>query len=325
MSFNLFYSWQADLPSDANKDFIKTCLKQALNRVEREHELDERPSLDHDTLGVPGSPEIINTILSKIDKASIFVADLSFIAKTGNGKFCPNPNVLIELGYALKSLGSERLIFVVNEHWGVVENNLPFDLRHRRFPIKYNLAPKARLDAHNREHEKLVKEFVYRIGNVISSQGVTTPRTRPETFKQDQALFSKLINDFPSNGKLARFLDKESVGNLFLLWYVDEAERFVYNWSNAMHKFFDPTLEKQRQKLIELLTQFVDRIPNHVWLTPSGRYYDMGLEEPNISDGELERRLKARDEINEICKQAYKEHQELIYNCRKTLGSVEEA
>ena len=322
MSFKLFYSWQADLPSDTNKDFIKICLKQALNRVEREHDLDERPSLDYDTLGVSGSPEIINTILSKIDEASIFVADLSFIAKTENEKFCPNPNVLIELGYALKSLGGERLIFVVNEHWGAVENNLPFDLRHRRFPIKYNLAHKARVDAHNRERTELVREFVYRIGNVISSQGITTPRTRPETFKQDQALFSKLINDFPSNGKLARFLDRESVGNSFQPWYVEETERFVDNWSDAMHKFFDPTLEKQKQKLIQFLSEFVNEIVMNVVLR--GRFYDMGLEDLSISDHELERRLKERERIDEICKQAYKAHQTLIYSCRETLGSIEE-
>jgi hypothetical protein len=39
------------------------------------------------------------------------VADVTIVGR-GNGRPTPNPNVLIELGYALKSLGARRLILV---------------------------------------------------------------------------------------------------------------------------------------------------------------------------------------------------------------------
>jgi hypothetical protein len=53
------------------------------------------------------------------------------------GKSAPNPNVLIELGYAAAVLGWERVICVVNTAYGTVEQ-MPFDLRSRRL-LNYEL------------------------------------------------------------------------------------------------------------------------------------------------------------------------------------------
>jgi len=66
-----------------------------------------------------------------------FVADVSFIAERGenNKKLC-NPNVLIELGYAISKLGSDRLICVMNTAYGMPDD-LPFDLKHKRHPVQY--------------------------------------------------------------------------------------------------------------------------------------------------------------------------------------------
>ena len=51
----------------------------------------------------------------------------------------PNPNVLLEHGYALACLGDERLIGVMNSGTGGRAELLPFDLKHRRWPINYEL------------------------------------------------------------------------------------------------------------------------------------------------------------------------------------------
>ena len=48
----------------------------------------------------------------------------------------PNPNVMLEYGYALDALGNQRLIGVFNKAFGKPDD-LPFDLRHRRWPIQY--------------------------------------------------------------------------------------------------------------------------------------------------------------------------------------------
>ncbi|NSZ75042.1 hypothetical protein G6L74_14925 [Agrobacterium tumefaciens] len=43
--------------------------------------------------GVPGTPNISETILNKIRECEIFVGDVTFVAKTEGGKQIPNPNV----------------------------------------------------------------------------------------------------------------------------------------------------------------------------------------------------------------------------------------
>src|SRR5262249_3806523 len=71
------------------------------------------------------------TIFAKIDEAQVFVCDVSVINVGSAGRSTPNPNVLIELGYAIRKLGFSRIIMVMNSSFGSPEQ-LPFDLRMRR-------------------------------------------------------------------------------------------------------------------------------------------------------------------------------------------------
>jgi hypothetical protein len=94
--------------------------------------------MDKDTFHVPGSPAIAETIYGKIDRAAVFLSDLTYVAVRPNGGGIPNPNVLIEHGWALKSLSSRRVISVMNIALGDPDQHeLPFDLRHVRRPILY--------------------------------------------------------------------------------------------------------------------------------------------------------------------------------------------
>src|SRR6266852_4668683 len=134
----VFYSWQSDLPKGTNYTFIETCLNKAIKELQGAAKLD--PALDRDTAGLAGSPDIAATILDKINNCHVFVGDVSII-HGGPPRAAPNPNVLFELGYAVKRLGWDRVICVANEHFGKVES-LPFDVRQRRV-TKYTLAPDA--------------------------------------------------------------------------------------------------------------------------------------------------------------------------------------
>lgn len=145
--FNLFYAWQSDTPPRTGRNFVEAAATKALKRVHASGELELAPRLDKDTKGVPGMPDIANTILEKIRTSSAILADLTFIGKDsirseGERKLLPNPNVLLEFGYAIAHLGWERVICVMNTHYGKKED-LPFDLRHRRWPLSYCLPPDA--------------------------------------------------------------------------------------------------------------------------------------------------------------------------------------
>ena len=135
----VFYSWQNDLNNKYNRNFIKDCLERAIKKVNKSLDLEEAVRLDVDTKNVPGSPDIANTIYGKIRESDVFVGDVSFIGKTFSGKYCSNPNVLIELGYALSSLTDICIINLMNTSYGSPNGNLPFDLAHKRWPIIYML------------------------------------------------------------------------------------------------------------------------------------------------------------------------------------------
>lgn len=144
----IFWSWQSDTPQNAGRHFVRDViadLARSLNgedetedaeRPETDGELGEqladdgRVEIDHDTQGVGGSPPIADTILRKIREAAVLVADVTPIAITTAGKRVPNPNVMIELGYAMKVLGHERIVLVMNSAEGAALKYLPFDLRH---------------------------------------------------------------------------------------------------------------------------------------------------------------------------------------------------
>ena len=132
----VFYSWQSDLPNVTNRNFILQALENAAKTLRNDNSLQVEPVIDRDTFGVPGSPNISETIFGKIDQARVFVCDISIInqdviKENPNVRLTPNPNVLLELGYALKALGDKQIILVLNDAYGIPES-LPFDLRMRR-------------------------------------------------------------------------------------------------------------------------------------------------------------------------------------------------
>ncbi|MCZ7648118.1 MAG: nucleotide-binding protein [Planctomycetota bacterium] len=145
-----------------------------INRDNTDYEL----VIDRDTTGVPGSPNIADTIFNKIENSDIFVADVSIINPPQPGaKATPNPNVLIELGYAFGVLGDGRVLMVMNsafnipdEHKESPKNVLPFDLGLKRV-IPYELT--SRDDPRKDEvRESLVGRLAHQVTEMLA-----TPRT----------------------------------------------------------------------------------------------------------------------------------------------------
>jgi hypothetical protein len=142
MDFTIFYAWQSDRIETTHRYLIRDAAKEAVKRIGRSADVEDSPRLDHDTKGVPGTPEVAGTIFRKIQESGAFIADLTFIgvidSRDGGRKLLPNPNVLLELGYAARSIGWDRIICVMNTVYGPVEEQI-FDIRQRRWPICYML------------------------------------------------------------------------------------------------------------------------------------------------------------------------------------------
>lgn len=164
MSYKIFFSWQSDIHRNVGKNMIESALKQAVKNLRQdltvEEAVREELAIDRDTKGVAGSPPIVDTIFQKIDASGIFVADVSFIGKRPKGGMIPNPNVLIEYGWALKSLGHARIITVMNTAYGDPSTDqLPFDMRHLRHPIQYHCPEDATEDDRKQIQSTLANEF----------------------------------------------------------------------------------------------------------------------------------------------------------------------
>lgn len=176
MSKSIFWSWQSDRDPRVTRHLIREAMVIALDRLNSDSELEDRLDIDHDTKGMPGSPDIVASILEKIDAADMFVADITPIAVSESGKHLANPNVLIELGYAKKSLGPSRWITVWNTAFTECSvNDLPFDLRGKRGPITYNLFEGAQKSELSAARSSLAAAFEQAIGACLNSSSKSEP------------------------------------------------------------------------------------------------------------------------------------------------------
>jgi hypothetical protein len=156
----IFWSWQSDYAPKTCRHFIRAALVEAITQIADESGVDDadRPEIDHDTKGERGMADIAATILNKIADAAVFVADLTPIAQSPNGKWLPNPNVMIELGWAMHRPGWERVIGVLNMACGAKVEDLPFDIRQRRV-ITFVLGEDAKGESRAAVQAKLVTDL----------------------------------------------------------------------------------------------------------------------------------------------------------------------
>jgi hypothetical protein len=202
MTISIFFSWQADRSTRVCRNLQERALERAIESMGRTADLQnanrEDFVLDRDTKDEPGSPPVAATIFTKIDAAAVFVPDFTFVGLRPDGRSTPNPNVLVEYGWALKALGYRRIVPIMNTAYGgSLEIDLPFDLRHHRHPITYHCPEDADEATRKSVREQLVKELKYAIGLVVSSHAINTPiANEPAAWKsadQRSASVTRLI------------------------------------------------------------------------------------------------------------------------------------
>ncbi|WP_286887593.1 hypothetical protein [Aneurinibacillus sp. UBA3580] len=218
MKINVFYSWQSDLPNNSNRSFINDAIKKAINKLS--YEIKVFAEYDRDTLGTTGSPDISDTIFTKINKSDIFICDISIINKDYPGRKTPNPNVLVELGYAAKALGWEKVICLFNKKYGEL-TDVPFDINHRRILV---------YDSDKANEKQRVSEIFFKNISEMFSKGV---------------LFNPL-----------RDYVKGKIDYCFLevLKHISTIVYDTYSMSDSLRKVTD-LLNLEKNKLFDLLTK----------------------------------------------------------------------
>jgi hypothetical protein len=260
MDFTIFYAWQSDRPQNTHKYLIRDAAKEAVKRIGRDADVEYSPRLDHDTKDVPGTPEIAGSIFRKIQESAVFLADLTFIGATdlheGDKKLLPNPNVLLELGYAARCIGWDRIICVMNTAYGPVGEQI-FDIKERRWPICYGLK------GENPEDIRKAREFLS--GEIQTAIRMVMSSAYEAVDEAISRLNSEAVRFIANHRNYVYFYTAdEDVGRLGNAWFSraeaclldlklipayfePKADRFVYTWTytgklvvKRMESYFPP-------------------------------------------------------------------------------------
>lgn len=190
MAFTVFYSWQSDIAGSINRNFIEDALKKSIDKLGKDLLIqealrDSEIKIDKDTQGVPGIPPIVDVIFEKISRCGIFVPDLTFVGQTRGGRLLPNPNVLVEYGWALKEVTNSRIIPVMNAAFGEPSSEtLPFDMRHLRFPLTYYLKEDAAPEERKKVKEELVNKLTSAMALIVSNKLVPLESEQFDSIKE---------------------------------------------------------------------------------------------------------------------------------------------
>ncbi len=164
----VFYAWEYDRPQRFNRHLIRIALEAAAKRISGSA-IDAEVHIDSDTQGVPGQPPVTDTILKKIAACDIFAPDLTFVASTEYGKLVPNPNVLIEYGYALHAKPYTAMMSIMNTAFSPPEK-LPFDIGHVRHPLQYQIESTAKNSERRKTRDALSVQIETALRLMIADQ-----------------------------------------------------------------------------------------------------------------------------------------------------------
>ncbi len=89
----IFWSWQSDTPGKVCRHFVRDTLRLAIEALKQAPDVEEPTAaetresihLDQDRQGVTGSPDLARTIFEKIDRAAVFVADVTAVGTSDDG------------------------------------------------------------------------------------------------------------------------------------------------------------------------------------------------------------------------------------------------
>lgn len=242
MKPTLFYSWQSDAPDEVCRGFIEAALNKAIDEQKGESLTLAAPiRLEKDTTGESGTPDIPSTLLTRIRDAAVFVGDLTLVGtagQKGKKKKTPNPNVLVEYGYAAASMGWDRIIAVMNEAppFGKFERQI-FHLRHRRKPMcySYNLSETAFSSVHEAEGE-LSRRLSMAIKACLSASHLRADKLLARLDAKTAELmrlagkapfFALGAHEAAFQTEIIRLLDLE----LLRYDHSAEAQKYAYHWT----------------------------------------------------------------------------------------------
>jgi hypothetical protein len=261
--YTVFYSWQTDTPDECGKGFIREALNAAITKLSLDIDVEEAPRVDSGMEGVAGSPDVATVMFDKITESSIFLGDMTLVGEikshgsdSASVKRTPNPNVAIEMGLAAGILGWERIICVMNEAIAPREE-MPFDMRNRRFPIDFELSQEdaAVSEIRDRQSKDLTKWICKAIKVVEANELRKVDRSvQLLDVRCLNLMLMHRSNDFfsvPESGQNP-FIDPDKFNTAairlielgLLRADVTDEGKYAYHWTYLGQKVMDATVRK---------------------------------------------------------------------------------
>lgn len=193
MKLRIFFSWQTTTDAKYNKYFILSCIDKAVKKIKLKPELKNIEFIiTEGVTGEPGSPQVASKITDeRIPSSDIFISDLSvvnhinYFQKTVQRlvgvKFKPfqNNNVIYEHGVAYNAIGLEKMIGVLNTTYGSPNenpDNIPFDLKHIRFPIEYKYSKVTK------NKDEVQKKFINVLASALKDTAISSLQNQKNKF-----------------------------------------------------------------------------------------------------------------------------------------------
>lgn len=271
MPHHIFYSWQSDTENRVGRGLIQWALDRAIRSINADADVDPADrelQADRDSINVPGMPPLADTIFGKVDRAVAFLSDLTHVATRATGERSPNPNVLLEHGYALKARGWRSLIGVMNTAMGHPdEHPLPFDLRHYRRPILYHCPPEAGDEERQAARAGLQRALEEALRGILADEVLRAARVPPppaEPHPHDIALLQRYRAQLPE--QLRQFLREHSFGTPYRRKILDPLDEMAVAWAGAEFDFDDPVLQEGGKALRDANASLVRLIDERIYV-----------------------------------------------------------
>ncbi|MHA6718656.1 hypothetical protein ACX40Y_04305 [Sphingomonas sp. RS6] len=256
-----------DTATRTGRNLIEAALNRAIRTLKVDADIDpadREVHVDRDTVNVPGSPPLVETIFGKVDTATAFISDLTFVGVRADGeRHMPNPNVLLEHGWALKSLTWRRVISVMNTAYGHPDKMaLPFDLQHFRRPILYDCPEDANDEARAAAREGLARDLTVALKAILTDDApLAGEPIGPHP--HDVALLDRVRRQFPP--RLRILLRRHNFGDRFPRRLLDPLEELREDWVGAEFEFVDPALQNAFAELRERIDGFSNPLNQHAF------------------------------------------------------------
>lgn len=176
MILKIFFSWQVETNPQGfnNKAFLIDCIGSAIKQIENKGTLKGiRFELTEGLRNIPGNPEVAQLMFEQIDNCDIFIGDMTVVQKICSRlesfrnkkglyfRYSPNCNVYGEYNRALglhKDFWKQIILLLNDTNKSPEEDSsiIPFDTRHRRWPITFNLKDNS-TESKSKAKETLMK------------------------------------------------------------------------------------------------------------------------------------------------------------------------